>query len=282
MAISPTYTGQIYDPTASTSTSGSSSSSSSTSSTTGNNTLGQDAFLKMFMAQMTNQDPLNPMDNTAFTAQLAQFSSLEQLTQINKSLSGLSSLPDTLAQSQAINYLGKNVSVSGNTLLATDDQVSSASYTLAGAASVKAIVTNSDGQAVYTKDLGQQTSGQHDFQWTGYTDAGQMAPNGSYTLNLVATDSQGNAVKISDQTTTARVDGYQKGSDGKGYLMVGSYTVPLANVVSVKQPATTSSSSSSSSSNSSISDSALAYLKNLLGLSSSDSTSTSSSTSSGS
>ncbi|MFH1035774.1 MAG: flagellar hook capping FlgD N-terminal domain-containing protein [Pseudomonadota bacterium] len=261
MAISATYTGQVYGSSSSTST-------STTTATGTSSAMGQDAFLKMFMAQMTHQDPLNPMDNTAFTAQLAQFSSLEQLTQINKSLTSLATLPDTMAQSQAINYIGKNVSVSGSTLYATDDQVSSAGYTLAGAATVKAIVSNSDGKAVYTQDLGQQTSGAHTYQWTGYTDAGQMAPNGAYTLNLIATDTQGNAVTISDRTTTSKVDGYQKGSDGTGYLMVGTYTVPLSDVVAVKAATTTTTSSSTS-----LSDSALAYLKQALGLT--DSTTTS-------
>lgn len=256
MAISPTYTGQIYDST------------TTTTKATGNSTgMGQDAFLKMFMAQMTHQDPLNPMDNTQFTAQLAQFSSLEQLTKISKSLEGISSLPDALAQSQALGYLGKDVTFSGNQILATDDQVSSAGYTLAGNASVKAIVQNANGQTVYEKDLGQQTAGAHDFQWNGYTDAGQAAPNGTYTLYLTATDSQGNAVKVSDQTTTARVTGYQKGTDGKGYLMVGANTLALDKVLSVKQPSTYSTSNQASgAANSSLTDSALAYIKSLLGL----------------
>ena len=61
----------------------------------------------MFMAQMTNQDPLNPMDSSNFAAQLAQFSSLEQLTQINQNLSGLADLPSELAQTQALSYLGQ-------------------------------------------------------------------------------------------------------------------------------------------------------------------------------
>ncbi|MBI5521273.1 MAG: flagellar hook assembly protein FlgD [Desulfarculus sp.] len=258
MAISPTYTGQVYD------------SSTTTAKTTGNTTgMGQDAFLKMFMAQMTHQDPLNPMDNTQFTAQLAQFSSLEQLTKINKSLEGISSLPDALAQSQALGYLGKAVTFSGNQILATDDQVSGSSYTLASAASVKVIVQNSSGQTVYEKDLGQQTAGAHDFQWNGYTDAGKVAPNGTYTLYVVATNSQGNAVKVSDQQMTAQVTGYKKGTDGKGYLMVGSNTVALDKVVAVKQVTTkTASSQTSDSSSSSLSDSALAYIKSLLGLSS--------------
>ena len=50
------------------------------------NTLGKDAFLKMLIAQLRHQDPLNPMDGTAFVAQLAQFSSLEQLTNLNETM----------------------------------------------------------------------------------------------------------------------------------------------------------------------------------------------------
>ncbi|MBI4797693.1 MAG: flagellar hook-length control protein FliK [Desulfarculus sp.] len=196
-------------------------------------------------------------------------SGLEQLTKISKSLEGISSLPDAMAQSQALGYLGKDVTFSGNQILATDDQVSSSSYTLASAASVKVIVQNSSGQTVYEKDLGQQTAGAHDFQWNGYTDAGQVAPNGTYTLYVVGTDSQGNAVKVSDQQITARVTGYQKGTDGKGYLMVGTNTLALDKVVAVKQPATTTTSSQTSgTSDSSLTDSALAYIKSLLGLSS--------------
>lgn len=49
----------------------------------------QEMFLKLLVAQMKNQDPLNPTDSTQYTAQLAQFSSLEQLTTINDKLSQL-------------------------------------------------------------------------------------------------------------------------------------------------------------------------------------------------
>ena len=48
--------------------------------------LGEDDFLKLLIAQMQNQDPLNPASNTEFVAQLAQFSTLEQLTTMNSNL----------------------------------------------------------------------------------------------------------------------------------------------------------------------------------------------------
>lgn len=76
---------------------------------------------------------------------------------------------------------------------------------------------------------------------------------------IIATDSQGNAVKANDQTTTQRVDGYKEGRDGKGYFTVGGNTLALSDVVAVKETYTSSS--------------ALACLKNLLGLSDSSSSS---------
>ena len=54
------------------------------------NSLGQDAFLNLLVTQMQHQDPTEPMDNSAFIAQLAQFSSLEQLQQMNQSLATIS------------------------------------------------------------------------------------------------------------------------------------------------------------------------------------------------
>jgi flagellar basal-body rod modification protein FlgD len=66
------------------------STTSGTTSKTGNKVgADQEMFLKLLVAQMKNQDPLNPTDSTQYTAQLAQFSSLEQLTGINDKLNKL-------------------------------------------------------------------------------------------------------------------------------------------------------------------------------------------------
>ena len=62
------------------------SATTTTTTASAKNVLGKDDFLKMMIAQLKNQDPMNPMDGTAFTAQLAQFSSLEQLQNVNTQL----------------------------------------------------------------------------------------------------------------------------------------------------------------------------------------------------
>jgi flagellar basal-body rod modification protein FlgD len=69
------------------------------------NELGKDAFLKLLIAELSNQDPLNPMSDREFIAQMAQFSTLEQMTNMTKALEGLSSMEPY----SAVSYVGKVV-----------------------------------------------------------------------------------------------------------------------------------------------------------------------------
>ncbi|MDR2175864.1 MAG: flagellar hook assembly protein FlgD [Synergistaceae bacterium] len=67
------------------------------------NELGKDAFLKLLIAELSNQDPLDPMSDREFIAQMAQFSTLEQMTNMTKALEGLSGMEPY----SAVNYVGK-------------------------------------------------------------------------------------------------------------------------------------------------------------------------------
>ena len=78
-------------------------------STLPSNTLDKNSFLKLFTMQLKNQDPLNPMDASSFTAQMAQFSSLEQLYNVNTNLDHLISSQNTLLQGTAVNLISKTV-----------------------------------------------------------------------------------------------------------------------------------------------------------------------------
>lgn len=77
------------------------------------NLMSKDEFLRLFVTQMQYQNPLNPMDNTDFTAQLAQFSSLEQLTNINSQLTDMLSYQNSLHNTLTTSLIGKNVKFSG-------------------------------------------------------------------------------------------------------------------------------------------------------------------------
>ncbi|MBU5673076.1 flagellar hook assembly protein FlgD [Paenibacillus brevis] len=84
--------------------------SSSNASTQTNNELGKDAFLKLMITQMQNQDPLSPMDNKDMIAQMAQFTSVEQLVNISSQLSAMS---QSLGNNSGL--IGKVVSWLGET-----------------------------------------------------------------------------------------------------------------------------------------------------------------------
>ena len=77
-----------------------------TTSTKKEDPLGRDVFLKMLVAQMENQDPLNPMEGTDFSAQLAQFSSLEQLFNVNDTLEDLAASMKSTGQENVLDYIG--------------------------------------------------------------------------------------------------------------------------------------------------------------------------------
>lgn len=80
-----------------------------TNTTNTTNSLDKNTFLKLFTTQLKNQDPLNPMDATAFTAQLAQFTSLEQLYNVNDNLKTLLSTQNSLLSHMSANLIGKQI-----------------------------------------------------------------------------------------------------------------------------------------------------------------------------
>lgn len=77
--------------------------------TTGNSTLGKDAFLKILMTQLQNQDPTKPMDDSQFIAQMAQFSSLEQMTNLTTAFKEFAAVQEQSQMIEFSNFVGKDV-----------------------------------------------------------------------------------------------------------------------------------------------------------------------------
>jgi flagellar basal-body rod modification protein FlgD len=78
-------------------------------SATATSTVGQDEFLRLFLTQLSFQDPLEPVDNREFLAQLAQFASVEQLRALNENIEGNLQVA---ASQQAVELLGRTVDIS--------------------------------------------------------------------------------------------------------------------------------------------------------------------------
>ncbi|MEK5206574.1 flagellar hook assembly protein FlgD [Psychrobacillus sp. FSL H8-0510] len=80
-----------------------------TTKTTGSGELGKDAFLKILMTQLQNQDPTKPMDDAQFISQMAQFSSLEQMTNLTTAFKEFAAIQEQSQMIEFSNFVGKEV-----------------------------------------------------------------------------------------------------------------------------------------------------------------------------
>ena len=210
-------------------------SNETTSSSSGTSELGKDEFLKLFIAQIQYQDPLNPLDSAEFTAQLAQFSSVEQLYGMNSKLGNIEeTMNNQSEQRDNLGYIGKTVKVNDNTLRVDNKTVQSGSYAIDDGGYVTIDVYDSDGLIVRTFYKGWEDKGEHDVNWDGRDDAGALARDGSYTFEVTARDEDGFYVP-SNTYISGEVTGitYQ---DGQPYLMIGERIInDNNNIIEVTQ-----------------------------------------------
>jgi flagellar basal-body rod modification protein FlgD len=134
-----------------------------------NSDLGQDDFLTLMLAQLQSQDPLNPMDNGEFVAQLAQFSTVSGIEKVNSTLGQLGEGMRDFRVATAANLLGHSVLVPGSIARADAQGAIHGVVDLPEAAS-SVVVSFSDartGALLRTTPMGAQPAGLMGFDWTG-------------------------------------------------------------------------------------------------------------------
>jgi len=179
--------------------------------------LGRDAFLTMLVAQLQNQDPLNPMEGSDFSAQLAQFSQLEQLMSLNDSMESLASSFSADSEKDLMGYMGKQVTGEVNSMQISQGKVSGGFFNLSQAAEVMVEVTDASGKSVKSIPMGTKGSGSHLISWDGTDDNGDALSDGTYTYTVLANTGSGYS-KVPNQVT-GTVDGVAYSND-KAYLVV--------------------------------------------------------------
>lgn len=198
-----------------------STSTTSTTSSSSTSSLGQDAFLQLLVTQLQYQDPLSPMDDKEFVAELAQFSSLEQLTEINTGIENLSSQNETQQLMGAVNFIGKTIEATGNAVSLSDGTATSVTFTLPSDAETCLVnVLDSSGTVVRTVDLGATSAGEVEFTWDGKDYDGNVMDDGQYQVAVTATDADSNVMTVTS-TMTGTVVGVQQES-GSYYLNIGN------------------------------------------------------------
>jgi flagellar basal-body rod modification protein FlgD len=166
----------------------------------------KDMFLKLLVAQLSNQDPLNPVEDKEFIAQLAQFTSVEELQSINKGITQMTEAYDRSQLTSAAALMGKRVVSSGYTISkgTYEDgsmEVTPLFYTAEEELSscVVSVLNPSTGQIVYSESLGSMLAGEYSFNWNGLTNAGAALPDGVYEVSISAANAAGNKVLIDTQ-----------------------------------------------------------------------------------
>lgn len=193
--------------------------------------LGREAFLDLLVSQLANQDPLSPLQDHEFVAQLATFSSLEQLEGINQGMQASILMNQSVNNSLATNLIGKEVLALGDTISLGGSDEPAFQLELGADANVSIQIRDENGDLVRRIDKGLMSAGEAMVEWDGKTDSGSRAPDGQYTVEVVATNDAGLPVE-NQIRVRARVDGVRF-VDGTGFLMVGDSSIPLSSVMEV-------------------------------------------------
>lgn len=200
-----------------------------------NNKLGQDKFLQLLVAQMKNQDPINPMDGKEFASQLAQFNSVEQLIGVND---GLSSLQDSqemmrteMTNSMAAALTGKHVRALSNRVNLEAGGSVDINYELNNPADeVEFIVRDGSGSAVRSETLSNVSSGENSWTWDGKSNDGLSVAGGQYSVEVNASNGDENVQsRMFSEGTANRV---RFTGDGV-HISIDGLEVPIGNIETV-------------------------------------------------
>lgn len=214
------------------------SSNTSTSSGSGSVTSAadmQDQFLTLLVAQLQNQDPTNPMDNSQLTSQMAQISTVSGIEKLNSTVESVTSQLASMQMLQGVSMIGRTVLSEGNQLglAASEDEEGNiklsgtAAFDLEGSASnVTVTITDANGKIVDTIEMGSAQAGRNYFTWDGSDYTGE-----SMDLRFKVTATNGDAAV---KSTTLSPNAVVATSISNGSLMLELANGESINYNSVK------------------------------------------------
>jgi flagellar basal-body rod modification protein FlgD len=198
----------------------------STPAAAADTTITADRFLKLLVAQMQNQDPLNPMDNAQVTSQMAQINTVTGIDKLNTTVQGLSSQFMQLQAVQGASLVGRDVIVPGNKLsIDGTTATGQGGFELTGAAdAVKVEILSPSGAVVQTLNLGAESAGVHSFDWP----AGTATSASGLTFRVSAT--AGGVATTATALMRDRVDAISVSGTTFNLELENSGTVPYSSV----------------------------------------------------
>ncbi|WP_296270929.1 flagellar hook assembly protein FlgD [Pseudomonas sp. UBA6323] len=198
------------------------------------NDLGKNEFLNLLVAQLNNQNPLEPQGNGEFIAQLAQFSQVEGIEKLNTSMGSMLSSFQSSQALQASSLVGRKVIVPGEKAVVDTSESFKASTVLpVSSSNVYVNVYDNSGSLVTRINLGEQAAGNVSFIWDGKDSSGNVAPPGTYKFEAQAT--YGSETKGLYTMLPANVDSVTLGGNELMLNLAGLGNVPLSQVQVIGQ-----------------------------------------------
>jgi flagellar basal-body rod modification protein FlgD len=187
--------------------------------------LDRNAFLQLFTTQLKNQNPLDPMENEAFVAQLAQFSSLEAMTGVRTAMEEMASDSKASRFLTGSTLLGKKVERVGNlaTLAAGENITSKADLPSPAEEGVFNVYDSLTNELVYSEDFTNMSAGSVNLTWSGQNEKGEEMPSGQYKLEFIANrDGVKSVVPLVNKQLIAAVSWDRESEDLKVEMEDGS------------------------------------------------------------
>ena len=204
---------------------------SSNSSSKATATMLKEDFLTLLVAQLQNQDPLNPDDPTEFTSQLTQFSSLEQLFNLNDSMNNMATANANAARFSTLNTIGKDVSFPTSSFQYNGGPTE-IGYLLDGQAKDVTLSLQANGVTVATLKGTELNSGSHFITWDGLTTDGKEAPVGTYKIIVEAKAADGQGVSV-QSLVKSEVTGVDLTGNYGGTLITAAGPVSFTSILGV-------------------------------------------------
>jgi flagellar basal-body rod modification protein FlgD len=198
----------------------------------GQDKLGKQDFLNLFMTQMSNQDPMSPMKNEQMMQQMSQLGMMEQLQGINGQMKQMNSKQGESSRFEALKFLGKDVSFENKTIQHEQGTKTPIAFNLEkGMKELTLQVVGKDNKPVFTHKMEKTEAGHHQFTWEGKNDQGRLVSDGKYTIKMNGVDKNGSAMFITPHRTERVTQ--VKFKNGKPWLQLKTTSIPVSKVASI-------------------------------------------------
>ncbi len=194
----------------------------------------KDEFLRLLVAQLENQNPLDPQSGAEFVAQLSQFAMVEQSAEANERLAGIQAEQGAQSKSILVGFVGKEATFSTEAIALDGGGPTNLDFSVdldEAATTSELAVLNEAGDVVATIEIGPRSPGKVDFSWDGTGTNGTVLEEGTYRLELRAKNKEG--ADISGRVVLRGVIDSLSFEDGGTMMRIGNALLTPASVLTI-------------------------------------------------